>query len=224
MRVTSVMPICGARGRRLPATGREGLPPVALVFEAGRKRTRPGAAPFTDERRQEKEKTHHRRLLRRIYTVEAASEATWYPPSYRGEETTARDYHRALPVVATSRPLPRARGADAAIWRRFGRLGRHTLSHALDNPDGDQLLHTEQATVERVRREREKEEYERRCPLLFRYRFGRFSGRTHQSPADETVARVVVRVRSWSRGCRCRSGRRCRCDRRARPFRRCSRR
>ncbi|KOV13300.1 hypothetical protein ADK60_29845 [Streptomyces sp. XY431] len=152
-----------------PATRREGLPPVALVFEAGRKRApRPGTAPLTDEQKKEKAKTDHRRLLRRIYTVETDSEATWYAPPYREDGITARDYHHALPVVATTLPLLRARGADAAIWRRFGRLGWHTLDAALDNPDGDQLLRIERAAAEQARREREQEEHERRRPACRR--------------------------------------------------------
>ncbi|MFJ9448230.1 hypothetical protein ACIRRH_41410 [Kitasatospora sp. NPDC101235] len=140
-----------------PATGREGLPPVALVFEAGRTRKpRPGAGPLTPEQKKEKQKTDHRRLLRRAQAVEAASEALWYAPLYQEHDVTARDYHQALPVVATTLPLLRARGADAAIWRRFGRPGWHTLTDALDNPDGDRQLTEERAVVEQARREKER--------------------------------------------------------------------
>ncbi|MFI5534190.1 hypothetical protein ACIA8O_37210 [Kitasatospora sp. NPDC051853] len=147
-----------------PATGHEGPPPVALVFEAGRKRARPGSAPLTDQQKAEKEKADRRRLVRRGQQVEAASEHLWYAPRYREDGISARNYHRALPVVATTLPLLRERGADAAIWRRFGRTGWHTLAGALDNPDGDRLLKVEQAAIEQARQEKERQEHELRRP------------------------------------------------------------
>ncbi|WP_195911422.1 replication-relaxation family protein [Streptomyces kaniharaensis] len=139
-----------------PPTGREGLPPVALVFEAGRKRTRPGTKPLTPEQKKEKEKADHLRLLRRIQAVEAASEDAWYAPPYRGDNITARNYHHALPVVATTLPLLCRFGAGAP-WHRFGRDGWYTLTNALDNPDGDELLRAEQAAADQARQEREQE-------------------------------------------------------------------
>ncbi|MGE7437053.1 hypothetical protein [Kitasatospora sp. NPDC001175] len=92
-----------------PATGREGPPPVALIFEAGRKRApRPGAGPLTDEQKKHKTQTDHRRLLRRICTVQTDSEAAWYAPPYREDGISARDHHRALPVEGylVARPVP----------------------------------------------------------------------------------------------------------------------
>jgi len=153
-----------------PATGREGLPPVALVFEAGRKRTRrPGTAALTPQEKKEKANTDHQRLLRRAQAVEAASETAWCAPPYWWQATTARDYHRVLPVVATTLPLLRARGADAPIWRRFGRPGWHTLTGALDNPDGDRLLEAEEAAHDQVRQRKwEAAERERRRPACTR--------------------------------------------------------
>ncbi|WP_441248289.1 hypothetical protein [Kitasatospora sp. McL0602] len=114
-----------------PVTGREGLPPVALVVEAGRKRTRPGAKPPTPQEKEEQAKPDHRRLLRRLQNVEAASEASWHAPVYPaypayGDAGTARDHHRELPAVATTPPLLRRRGAGAPIWHRLGRPGWNT--------------------------------------------------------------------------------------------------
>ncbi|WBP91942.1 replication-relaxation family protein [Kitasatospora cathayae] len=154
-----------------PPTGREGLPPVALVFEASRKRTRPGTKPLTPEQKKEKTKADHLRLLRRIQAVETASETSWYAPPYRGDNITARDHHRALPIVATTLPLLRRFGAGAP-WHRFGRDGWHTLAAGLDNPDGDELLHAERAAADQVHQEREQErqkaERERHRPACTR--------------------------------------------------------
>ncbi|MFD4661513.1 hypothetical protein ACFWP2_38560 [Kitasatospora sp. NPDC058444] len=156
-----------------PPTGREGLPPVALVLEAGRKRDRrPGAPPLTPEQKKAKAKTDHDRLLRRIREVEAASESAWHAPAYRGEETTARDYHRALPVIATTMPLLRRFGAGGPIWWRFGGRRWATLIEVLGNEDGDLLLEQQQEAAWRAGEEREAErrraERERRRPACTR--------------------------------------------------------
>ena len=160
---------CHTPAPSLHAQGREGLPPNALVFEASRKRTRPATEPLTPEQRQEKTKTDHRRLLRRVQEAEGASESAWHAPAYRSKGTTALDHHRALPVVATTLPLLRTQGAAVPIWRRFGCNGRHTLDHALANPNGDRLLRTELAAVEQAReKERAEAEREGRRPACTR--------------------------------------------------------
>ncbi|MFE2415172.1 hypothetical protein ACFXDE_43325 [Kitasatospora sp. NPDC059408] len=155
-----------------PPTGHEGLPPVALVLEAGRKRTRPGAKPLTPEQKEEKAKQDHQRLLHRMAEVETASEDIWHAPAYGGDAVHARNYHRALPVVATTLPLLRRFGADGPVWHRFGRRGWHALDQALANPDGDELLRAEQAAADQARQEREQErqkaERERRRPACTR--------------------------------------------------------
>ncbi|MEV0193131.1 hypothetical protein AB0I39_31945 [Kitasatospora purpeofusca] len=146
-----------------PATGREGLPPAALVPEAGRKRNRrPGAPPLTAEQKKAKAKADHERLLRRIREVEAASGHAWHAPTYREEGVTASDYHRALPVVATTMPLLRRFGAAAPIWWRSGGQQWATLVEALDNPDGDQLLEQQREAARRARELRETERERRR--------------------------------------------------------------
>ncbi|MFD7732167.1 replication-relaxation family protein [Kitasatospora phosalacinea] len=142
---------------RYLATGREGLPAVALVLVPGRKRPRPGTKPPTEEEKREQARRDHQRLLVRGRRVEAATEVLWFPLPFWGEGTTARDYHRALPVVATTLALLRGHGTDAdvAVWRRFGRTGWHTLNQALDNPDGDQLLAAQRAAAEQARCEQQ---------------------------------------------------------------------
>ncbi|MFI5534195.1 replication-relaxation family protein [Kitasatospora sp. NPDC051853] len=139
-----------------PATGREGLPPVALVLEAGRKRPRPGTKPLTPAQKKAKQERDDKRLLGRIEAVEAASENLWAPSAARKEGVSARYYHQALPVVATTLSHLRRFGADGEVWIRFGRPGWHTLADALDNPDGDQLLERQLAALHRRREEAER--------------------------------------------------------------------
>ncbi|MEU9077014.1 hypothetical protein [Kitasatospora sp. NPDC048538] len=165
----------GARTHRLrlwptvyPPIGHEGLPPVALVLEAGRKRDRPGAKRLTPQQKKEKAQRDHERLLNRMTEVENASEDIWHAPAYGGDAVHARDHHRALPVVATTLPLLRRHGAGGPVWWRFGRDGWHTLTDALDNPDGDELLAVERAEADRARRVREAAERERRRPACCR--------------------------------------------------------
>ncbi|WP_073819262.1 hypothetical protein [Kitasatospora sp. CB01950] len=135
----------------------------------GRKRRRPGTKPPTPEEKHEQARRDHERLLARgRRRVEAATEALWSPMPYWGADTTALDHHRALPVVATTLPLLRTRSADAPIWRRFGRTGWHTLNHALDNPDGDQLLAAQRAAADQARREQQAAEHEARRPACTR--------------------------------------------------------
>ncbi|MGW2402465.1 replication-relaxation family protein, partial [Kitasatospora sp. NPDC001664] len=145
-----------------PPTGREGLPPVALVLEAGRKRPRPGTAPLTPAQKKAKQERDDKRLLRRIEAVEAGSENIWAPRPVPVKGVTARDWHQALPVVATTLSHLRRFGADGEVWIRFGRPGWHTLADALDNEDGDRLLERQLAALERQRRQREEAERQRR--------------------------------------------------------------
>ncbi len=141
-----------------PATGREGLPPVALVLEAGRKRPRPGAKPLTLAQKKAKQERDDKRLLGRIDAVEAASESIWASWPARKKGVTARYYHEALPVVATTLSHLRRFGADGEVWIRFGRPGWHSLADALDNPDGDRLLERQLAALERQRQQQEAAE------------------------------------------------------------------
>ncbi|MFF2147801.1 hypothetical protein [Kitasatospora sp. NPDC058190] len=147
-----------------PPTGHEGYPPVALVLTPGRKRDQPGAKPLTPEQQAAKAERDHQRLLRRLDAVEDGSGAYWSPRPYPFAGVTAGNYHLALPVVATTLQLLDAHGADAPVWRRFGRDGWHTLTAALDNPDGDRLLAVEQKAAAAARRAREQAEREAARP------------------------------------------------------------
>ncbi|WP_159394285.1 hypothetical protein [Streptomyces sp. NRRL S-495] len=101
---------------RHPATGREGLPPVALVLEAGRKRTRrPGAPPRTAEQKKAKAKADRERLLRRV----RASRHAWHAPAHWEDGIMTAQPHPALPVVATTgTPLRRFGAADLVALLR----------------------------------------------------------------------------------------------------------
>ncbi|MFF2080564.1 hypothetical protein ACFVXG_38100 [Kitasatospora sp. NPDC058162] len=151
-----------------PPTGHEGYPPVALVLVPGRKRDRPGTRPLTPEQQAAKAERDHQRLLRRLDAVEDGSAAYWSPRPYPFAGVTAGNYHLALPVVATTLHMLDAHGADAAVWRRFGRDGWHTLTGALDNPDGDRLLAVERRAAAAARRAREQAEREASRPVCTR--------------------------------------------------------
>ncbi|MQS15953.1 hypothetical protein F7Q99_27785 [Streptomyces kaniharaensis] len=147
-----------------PPTGREGLPPVALVLEAGRKRTRPGA--------------------KRLHPGAEGGEGQAGPrapaePHDRGRGRLRG--HLARPRVRRRRrprprPPPGAAGGGhhpaAAAPSRGRRPGvapvrSPRLAHphdALANPDGDELLAVERAEADRARRAREAAERERRRP------------------------------------------------------------
>lgn len=81
---------------------------------------------------------------------------------------TAGNYHLALPVVATTLQLLDDQGADAPVWRRFGRTGWHTLTSALANPDGDRLLALERQAAAAAHRAREQAEREASRPACTR--------------------------------------------------------
>lgn len=100
--------------------------------------------------------------------MEAGSAAFWSPRPYPYAGVTAVNYHLALPVVATTLQLLDDQGAAAPVWRRFGRVGWHTLTSALDNPDGDRLLALERQAAAAAHRAREQAEREASRPACTR--------------------------------------------------------
>ncbi|MGW3045803.1 hypothetical protein ACWC9T_38665 [Kitasatospora sp. NPDC001159] len=100
--------------------------------------------------------------------VEAGSAAYWSPRPYSYAGVSAGNYHLALPVVATTLQLLEDQGADAAVWRRFGRDGWRTLAGGLDNPDGDRLLAIERKAAAAARPAREQAEWEAARPACTR--------------------------------------------------------
>ncbi|MFI6448903.1 hypothetical protein [Kitasatospora sp. NPDC050543] len=150
-----------------PVTGHEG-PARRPDPHPGRRRARPGDKPPTEAELAAKAELDHERLLRRLDAVEAGSEAYWGPRPYPWEGVSAGNYHRALPVVATTLRLLEAEGADGPVRRRFGRTGLHTLTAALDNPDGDRLLAVDRKAAAETRREREAADCEAQRPACRR--------------------------------------------------------
>ncbi|MDH6711344.1 hypothetical protein P3T27_008102 [Kitasatospora sp. MAA19] len=110
----------------------------------------------------------HQRLLRRLDEVEDGSAAYWSPRPYPFAGVTAGNYHLALSVVATTLQLLDTHGAGAPVWHRFGRRGWHTLTAALDNPDGDRVLAVECQAAAASRRAREQAEREASRPACTR--------------------------------------------------------
>ncbi|MFJ6140207.1 hypothetical protein [Kitasatospora sp. NPDC092286] len=76
-----------------------------------------------------------------------------------------------MPVLATTLDLLAEPGPLGPVWWRYGRQGRHSLTDALDNPDGDRLLEAEQTAHAQARgKEWRQAERERRRPACTRCR------------------------------------------------------
>ncbi|MFJ6773272.1 hypothetical protein ACIQOV_20355 [Kitasatospora sp. NPDC091257] len=196
-----------------PPTGHEGYPPVALVLTPGRKRDRPGTKPLTPEQQAVKAERDHARLLRRLDAVEAGSAAFWSPRPYPFAGVTAGNYHLALPVVATTLQLLDDQGAAAPVWRRFGRDGWHTLTAALDNPDGDRLLAVERQAAAAARRAREEAEREESRPACTRC----------STPFSDERWAEQERARAWGDDGLCAGCRQADADQKAREEAECER-
>ena len=141
----------GAHRHRLwtrvyPPTGREGFPPVAFVF--------------TD--------ATETRMLNRAEQLRQKTSRYWSGSPYGGGGGTARNYHAAIPVVITTLPRLLEHGVGGRVWWRFGHSSWQTLTAALDNVDGDQLLAVENERAAVVRAERARIEREQRRPVCAR--------------------------------------------------------
>jgi hypothetical protein len=151
-----------------PATGREGYPPVALVF------TKNVGQLAMQARMREVG-----RLARDHWR------GTWngddYPP--KGEKADGyRDYDQAVPLLATTLKLLATHGPRGPVWWRYGHAAWQTLADALDNPDdysaysvrSEARRTAQEAELERARREaeqgrREAEAAKWECPTCHRY-------------------------------------------------------
>ncbi|WP_435609606.1 replication-relaxation family protein [Streptomyces sp. C10-9-1] len=134
--------------RIYPATGREGLVPVAFVFTGK-----------TEAQRE----SRMQRLEQRARRYFAGTPYPW-------AGFTAVDYHQAVPVVVTEleRITADPAGAAGRVWRRLGRQEWQTLSEALDNPDGERLYRMEKERSRQRQAERKAAEREAQRPVCAR--------------------------------------------------------
>ncbi|MEV7676248.1 hypothetical protein [Streptomyces sp. NPDC088752] len=135
--------------RVYPPTGREGLVPVAFVFAD----------------------TTEAKVANTIAELEEAGRRYWAPRRYDTlyeKAVTARDYRQAVPVVVTTLEQLQEHGAGAEVWRRLGRTGEQTLTDALDNPDGHDLYHAQEARAEAEDKRRRAAEPEAQRPVCRR--------------------------------------------------------
>ncbi|WP_078635886.1 replication-relaxation family protein [Streptomyces sp. NRRL F-2890] len=99
-------------------SGREGHPPVAVVFT--------GAGPRSLANREQQ----LGELTRSHWAGHRRSASSWLEP-----EESYVDYSDAIPIIATTLDLLREHGPLGAVWWRYGHSGRETLADALANPD-----------------------------------------------------------------------------------------
>jgi hypothetical protein len=151
-----------------PATGRDGHPPVALVFTKNIGQT-------AMQTRMSEVGQLAREHWRGEWNGDGYAPEGHKPDGYR-------DYEGKVPLLATTLRLLAAHGPHGPVWWRYGHTSWQTLTDALDNPDDyraysvrDEARRTAQeAEYERSRRERE--EHQRRmeaakwvCPTCRRY-------------------------------------------------------
>ncbi|MCX5207640.1 replication-relaxation family protein [Streptomyces sp. NBC_00237] len=125
-----------------PDPGRDGHPPLALVFTKTM-----GEEPMRARMRQ----------IAELSTEHWAG--TWRAAYQQGEERDGyRDYGQALPVLATTLARLTAHGPCGPIWWRYGHRGWQTLADALDNPDDYRAYRVRddaRRAAEKTRQERE---------------------------------------------------------------------
>lgn len=119
---------------RWAASGREGLPPVALVFT--------GRGPKS--------------LYQRMTAVKNLSTPYW--AGRWGFERAYVDYDGRIPVLATTLERLQTNGPQGQTWWRYGRDSWQPLTEALDNPDGQNIYQARRrATWEEDRRQEEEQ-------------------------------------------------------------------
>ncbi|TRO55526.1 replication-relaxation family protein, partial [Streptomyces sp. IB201691-2A2] len=130
---------------RYAATGRDGHPPVAVVFNPG---TRTGPESL---------KNRMNTVLQQTRDVWSGT-YQWHGTYGAGEERDGYyDYADAIPVLFTTLDRLQADGPHAAVWRRCGHGQFETLPDALANPkDHDAWALREEAR--RQQRDAEREE------------------------------------------------------------------
>ncbi|MFJ3674045.1 replication-relaxation family protein [Streptomyces sp. NPDC090106] len=135
-----------------PPTGRQGHPPVVVVFNPG---SRAG---------QEALKNRMNRVL--DLTRDVWSGRYENMGSTLGKRDGYQDYTDAVPLVFTTLPRLQADGPLEPVWWRCGHRQWETLADALDNPDGIEAWQVRDEALQRrqqqewKRREQERQERE----------------------------------------------------------------
>ncbi|WP_406483269.1 replication-relaxation family protein [Streptomyces platensis] len=128
--------------------GREGYPPLAIVFT---KQVGPTA------------------MNNRINSVMRLTQAHWagqyceFATSYSSDERDGyTDYTDAVPILVTTLDRLREHGPLGPVWFRFGHPTWQTLTDALDNPDDERAFRRRQRRRDQLRKQqREHEEQQR---------------------------------------------------------------
>ncbi|MEE6269177.1 replication-relaxation family protein [Streptomyces diastatochromogenes] len=127
--------------------GREGYPPLAIVFT---KQVGPTA------------------MNNRIERVRRLTEVHW-SGEYKdadtglGERDGYTDYADAVPIVVTTLDRLREHGPLGPVWFRFGHSTWQTLFDALDNPDDDRAYWIRECERRQLREQQRKQEDEQRA-------------------------------------------------------------
>ncbi len=134
-------------------SGREGHPPVAVVFT--------GVGPRSLATRQEQ----LGELTRTHWAGQAVDPSLWTGPT-----DWYRDYADAIPIIVTTLDLLREHGPLGPVWWRYGHPGqpRETLADALANPDDQRAYEARREqwkAAEAERRRAEEDAREARRPV-----------------------------------------------------------
>ncbi|MFI9080935.1 replication-relaxation family protein [Streptomyces sioyaensis] len=132
--------------------GREGYPPLAIVFT---KQVGPTA------------------MNNRINSVMRLTKAHWagryceFTTGYDSDERDGyTDYSDAVPILVTTLDRLREHGPLGPVWLRFGHPAWQTLADALDNPDDERAFTRRQRRRDQLRKQqREQEEQQREREL-----------------------------------------------------------
>ncbi|MFI5888156.1 replication-relaxation family protein [Streptomyces sp. NPDC051554] len=152
-----------------PPTGREGHPPVAVVFDPG---TRMG----------------EQALKNRMNTIINLTRMNWsgqYEQMggfHGGERDGYYDFTDAIPLLVTTLPQLREQGPLAAVWRRCGHRQWETLPDALANPQDRNAWHRRDEERRRLRDAQDRQRWEA----------GRATAWDHQPPAADVTTQPPV--------------------------------
>ncbi len=128
--------------------GREGYPPLAIVF------TKQGGPTAMNNR---------------INSVMRLTKAHWagqyceFATSYSSDERDGyTNYTDAVPILITTLDRLREHGPQSPVWFRFGHSTWQTLTDALDNPDDERAFKARQRRRDQLRKQQLEQEEQQR--------------------------------------------------------------